>query len=107
MSFVTVFQTPIWSAKTRFLHLLSRRFARQYLIDAHQHLIGRDERPQMAQFRHRLGLLGAPQTLAKLAGSLQTDQTTFLWCLAIFYLLLGVFFETLPMLVGTEYSTNA
>jgi len=48
-----------------------------------------------------MGLLGVPQTLSKFAGSLQVDQTTFLWCLAIFYLLLGVFFETLPMLVGT------
>ena len=48
-----------------------------------------------------MGLLGVPQTLSKFSGSLQVDQTTFLWCLAIFYLLLGIFFETLPMLVGT------
>lgn len=48
-----------------------------------------------------MGLLGVPQTLAKFAGSLQVDPIVFLWCLAIFYLLLGVFFETLPMLVGT------
>lgn len=48
-----------------------------------------------------MGLLGVPQALARFAGGLQLEQTLFLWCLAIFYLLLGVFFETLPMLVGT------
>jgi len=48
-----------------------------------------------------MGLLGVPQALAKAAASLQADQIVFLWCLAIFYLLLGIFFETLPMLVGT------
>jgi C4-dicarboxylate transporter, DctM subunit len=48
-----------------------------------------------------MGLLGVPQTLAKFAGSLQVEQLAFLWMLAVFYLLLGIFFETLPMLVGT------
>lgn len=48
-----------------------------------------------------MGLLGVPQALASAAGSLQTDVVVFLWCLALFYLLLGIFFETLPMLVGT------
>jgi len=48
-----------------------------------------------------MGLLGVPQTLAKAAGAIDTSQILFLWGLAIFYLLLGIFFETLPMLVGT------
>jgi TRAP-type C4-dicarboxylate transport system permease large subunit len=48
-----------------------------------------------------LGLMGITPALAKLAGSLDLSQTAFLWMLAAFYLVLGIFFETLPMLVGT------
>ncbi len=48
-----------------------------------------------------LGLMGITPALAKLAASLDMNQIAFLWMLAGFYLLLGVFFETLPMLVGT------
>ena len=48
-----------------------------------------------------LGLLGVTQSLAGLVKSLDVSPVQLLWVLAIFYLLLGVFFETLPMLVGT------
>ena len=48
-----------------------------------------------------LGLLGVTQSLAALVKSLDVSPIGLLWVLAIFYLLLGVFFETLPMLVGT------
>ena len=48
-----------------------------------------------------LGLMGITPALAKLAAGFQLDQTAFLWMLAVFYLVLGIFFETLPMLVGT------
>jgi C4-dicarboxylate transporter, DctM subunit len=48
-----------------------------------------------------LGLLGVTQTLAGLVKSLDVSPIQLLWALAILYLLLGVFFETLPMLVGT------
>ncbi len=48
-----------------------------------------------------LGLLGVTQSLAGLVKSLDVSAVQLLWVLAIFYLLLGVFFETLPMLVGT------
>lgn len=48
-----------------------------------------------------LGLLGVTQTLAGLVKSLDVTPIQLLWVLAIMYLLLGVFFETLPMLVGT------
>jgi C4-dicarboxylate transporter, DctM subunit len=48
-----------------------------------------------------LGLLGVTQTLAELVKSLNASPVQLLWALAVFYLLLGVFFETLPMLVGT------
>ncbi len=48
-----------------------------------------------------LGLLGVTQALSNFIGALGVGQTLFLWCLAGFYLLLGIFFETLPMLVGT------
>jgi TRAP-type C4-dicarboxylate transport system permease large subunit len=33
--------------------------------------------------------------------SLDVSTIALLWALALFYLLLGIFFETLPMLVGT------
>ena len=48
-----------------------------------------------------LGVLGVTTTLAQFVASLGTTQLQLLWVLLIFYLLLGVFFETLPMLVGT------
>ncbi|GAA5158336.1 TRAP transporter large permease [Viridibacterium curvum] len=48
-----------------------------------------------------LGLLGVTQSLASLVQSLDVSAVQLLWVLAIFYLLLGIFFETLPMLVGT------
>ncbi len=48
-----------------------------------------------------MGLLGVTQTLSSLVQSLQVSPVQLLWVLAIFYLLLGIFFETLPMLVGT------
>jgi len=48
-----------------------------------------------------LGLLGVTQSLAGVVKSLNVSPVQLLWVLAIFYLLLGIFFETLPMLVGT------
>lgn len=48
-----------------------------------------------------LGLLGVTQALSSIVKSLEVSPTTLLWVLAVFYLLLGIFFETLPMLVGT------
>lgn len=48
-----------------------------------------------------LGLLGVTQTVSGIVQSLDVSPIQLLWVLAIFYLLLGVFFETLPMLVGT------
>ena len=48
-----------------------------------------------------MGLLGVTQTIGSLVQQLQVSPTTLLWALAVFYLLLGIFFETLPMLVGT------
>jgi tripartite ATP-independent transporter DctM subunit len=48
-----------------------------------------------------LGLLGVTQSLAGLVQSLDVSPIGLLWVLAVFYLALGIFFETLPMLVGT------
>ena len=48
-----------------------------------------------------LGLLGVTQSLAGVVKSLDVSPVQLLWVLAVFYLLLGIFFETLPMLVGT------
>jgi TRAP-type C4-dicarboxylate transport system permease large subunit len=48
-----------------------------------------------------LGLLGVTQSMAALIKSIQVSPIELLWVLAVFYLLLGIFFETLPMLVGT------
>ncbi len=48
-----------------------------------------------------LGLLGVTQTVSALVQSLDVSPVALLWALALFYLLLGIFFETLPMLVGT------
>jgi C4-dicarboxylate transporter, DctM subunit len=48
-----------------------------------------------------LGLLGVTQTIGSLVQSLDVSPVQLLWALALFYLVLGIFFETLPMLVGT------
>jgi tripartite ATP-independent transporter DctM subunit len=48
-----------------------------------------------------LGLLGVTQSMAVLIKSIHVSPVELLWVLAVFYLLLGIFFETLPMLVGT------
>jgi C4-dicarboxylate transporter, DctM subunit len=48
-----------------------------------------------------LGLLGVTQSLSALVKSIEASPEVLLWALALFYLLLGIFFETLPMLVGT------
>ncbi|HEX4327087.1 MAG TPA: TRAP transporter large permease [Burkholderiales bacterium] len=48
-----------------------------------------------------LGLLGVTQSLAGVVKTLNVSPVQLLWVLAVFYLLLGIFFETLPMLVGT------
>ncbi|MEC5399724.1 TRAP transporter large permease [Uliginosibacterium sp. H1] len=48
-----------------------------------------------------MGLLGITQTLSALVQGLDVSPVQLLWVLAVFYLLLGIFFETLPMLVGT------
>lgn len=48
-----------------------------------------------------LGLLGVTQSLASLVQAIDASPTQLLWVLAIFYFVLGIFFETLPMLVGT------
>lgn len=48
-----------------------------------------------------IGLLGVTQTVSDVVKSLDVSPVELMWALAVFYLLLGVFFETLPMLVGT------
>jgi C4-dicarboxylate transporter DctM subunit len=48
-----------------------------------------------------LGLTGVTPALSKFVAELGVGQIAFLWILAVFYLVLGIFFETLPMLVGT------
>ncbi|CAN5682588.1 TRAP transporter large permease subunit [soil metagenome] len=48
-----------------------------------------------------LGLLGVTQQIGSLVQGLNVSPVVLLWALAIFYLVLGIFFETLPMLVGT------
>jgi tripartite ATP-independent transporter DctM subunit len=48
-----------------------------------------------------LGLLNITQTLSAFVGGLGTSALQLKWVLAIFYVLLGIFFETLPMMVGT------
>jgi C4-dicarboxylate transporter DctM subunit len=48
-----------------------------------------------------LGSLSITQTLGQFVGTLGRSTTGLMWILAIFYFLLGIFFETLPMMVGT------
>ena len=48
-----------------------------------------------------LGILNITPTLSAFVASLGSSPTELMWILAIFYILLGIFFETLPMMVGT------
>jgi tripartite ATP-independent transporter DctM subunit len=48
-----------------------------------------------------LGSLKITETLGAFVGGLGHSTTGLMWILAIFYFLLGIFFETLPMMVGT------
>lgn len=48
-----------------------------------------------------LGSLNITQTLGTFVAGLGHSTTGLMWVLAIFYFLLGIFFETLPMMVGT------
>jgi TRAP-type C4-dicarboxylate transport system permease large subunit len=48
-----------------------------------------------------LGLLGVTPALGKFVTELGAGQLQLLVALAVFYLLLGIFFESLPMMVGT------
>ncbi len=48
-----------------------------------------------------MGLLGVTQALSNFVAGLGTSPMQLLFVLLVFYLILGVFFETLPMLVGT------
>ncbi|WP_203076202.1 TRAP transporter large permease [Falsiroseomonas ponticola] len=48
-----------------------------------------------------LGLLGVTPALGKFVVDLGASRIELLIALAVFYLLLGVFFESLPMMVGT------
>jgi C4-dicarboxylate transporter DctM subunit len=48
-----------------------------------------------------LGSLNVTQTLSAFIAGLGRSPTELMWILAVFYVLLGVFFETLPMMVGT------
>lgn len=50
---------------------------------------------------YALGLLNITQSLSLWVASLGADPRTLMRVLAAFYLLLGVFFETLPMMGGT------
>jgi len=48
-----------------------------------------------------LGLLGVTAALSRFVASLDVTATQLLYILFVFYVVLGTFFETLPMLVGT------
>lgn len=48
-----------------------------------------------------LGSLNVTQTLSTFIGGLGRSPTEMMWILAVFYFVLGIFFETLPMMVGT------
>jgi C4-dicarboxylate transporter, DctM subunit len=48
-----------------------------------------------------LGLLGVTAALTKFVVSLNVNAVTLIYILFVFYVILGTFFETLPMLVGT------
>ncbi|MGL4638004.1 MAG: TRAP transporter large permease [Beijerinckiaceae bacterium] len=48
-----------------------------------------------------LGNLNVTQTLSAFIAGLGRSPTELMWILAGFYVILGIFFETLPMMVGT------
>ena len=48
-----------------------------------------------------LAMLGVPQSLAGMIKGLDVSPVTLLWTLALLYVVLGIFLETMPMLVGT------
>lgn len=48
-----------------------------------------------------LGSLNITQTVGSFVAGLGHTTTGLMWILAVFYFLLGIFFETLPMMVGT------
>jgi TRAP-type C4-dicarboxylate transport system permease large subunit len=48
-----------------------------------------------------LGLMGVTPALGAFVAGIGASQLELILALTVFYLLLGVFFETLPMLVGT------
>lgn len=48
-----------------------------------------------------LGSLNVTQTLSGFVASLGQSPVALMWTLAVFYVVLGIFFETLPMMVGT------
>jgi len=48
-----------------------------------------------------LGLLGVTAALSRFVSTLDVSATELLYILFVFYVVLGTFFETLPMLVGT------
>jgi len=48
-----------------------------------------------------LGVMGVPQMLSQFVGSLDVSRLELILILTVFYILLGVFLETLPLLVGT------
>ncbi|MCO6416860.1 TRAP transporter large permease [Siccirubricoccus sp. KC 17139] len=48
-----------------------------------------------------LGLLGVTPALGAFVAQMDVSQLGLILALTVFYLLLGIFFETLPMLVGT------
>jgi len=48
-----------------------------------------------------LGVLGIPQALSAYVAQLGATPLQMMWILFVFYVLLGTFLETLPMLIGT------
>ncbi len=48
-----------------------------------------------------LGSLNVTQTLSTFIAGIGRSPTELMWILAVFYVVLGIFFETLPMMVGT------
>jgi C4-dicarboxylate transporter DctM subunit len=48
-----------------------------------------------------MGILGIPQALARYVAEIGASPTEMKWILFVFYVVLGTFMETLPMLIGT------
>lgn len=48
-----------------------------------------------------LGLLGVPQTLTNIFTDLDITPTQTIWAIVVFYLIMGMFLETLSMLFAT------